>query len=138
MGPIGLLERIFHRKKSEQVKDKEEVMQRKVVFTRTEGLRVKQDPTTGTFSLATPIEQRIGRMGSVAIDLGISCDRPVALCQPRGQRLRGIVFDGPAVFDAGDPIGVVLKNDSNDTVVLELGETVAKLLVLGGVLPYVD
>lgn len=104
---------------------------RKVKFTYTDGLKVRQLPDSGLFTVKLPIQVQCAAERSVAVKLGVSCAWPTMAIPVK--TLSGFGFEVDVVKqlrDAGEPVEVVLKNKLNRANSLSAGESVLRLFVL--------
>lgn len=127
-----LLRKIIYLNFPDQGAEEEEKMAKKeretVVFSRTDGLKVVVGPH-GDLTLRAPMEFRIEAGEARSIHLGITCESHAVLVHsPRGQRHRGVLLEGRKVFDAGEPLILLLKCDlTAGGVQFELGEKVVRV-----------
>lgn len=124
---MGLLQWLKPQKKKEP-----EMAKTRVKFTYTDGQKVDRRGPAQVFNLKAPIGITLPPGSEIKVDLGVSCNFPLHVFETRGNRARGIrLVDGIwACQDAEENLVLKMKNETQELVKFDLGETLARCAIL--------
>lgn len=106
-----------------------------VRFLVTDGVKPNRVGPARVFNLKAPIALNIPPGVTVKVKLGVSCNYPLHVFQARGCLQRGLKLpDGIwAAQDADTDLELTIKNESQETALIERGDVLARAFIISNV-----
>lgn len=116
--------------KQERIEEVSKTGKIQAKFSYKDGKEVTRQDPSGVFNLRSPAQRNIPPNASIIFRLGIQCNYPIQVFEARGPKQRGLRLSTTEVVDSDEEIVLRVRNDSERTELIEIGDTLARGFVL--------